>query len=110
MLEHMTPGRDLPQDASDALIGGIIAQANEEHQRRTQAIEEARLAQPDKEPFDINALAPFYKLDVDAEGNVVVDATTVQDLQYAYYVGNPGLQSLEAFGQRMTWLDQNEAN
>jgi hypothetical protein len=108
-MEYMTHSSTPEPGRSDALLDDILAEQDAERERRAQAIQEAIAANPGKEPFSIDALAPHYALPRDETGAVALDEATIGDMMYSYYVTHPGAQTLQDFGQQQTWLDRNDA-
>ena len=116
MLEMMTTpdnNNDADQERrrqfAEDVLSKTFAESRRKEAERHQAIEDAILANPDKEPFSVDSLREYYSLR-DTGGEEQISPEVIEDYKASYYLKNPEVKNIEDFAEILRWYDSHEAN
>ena len=81
--------------------------------RRDALVEEAKVASPDKEPFDFAKFARIYfPSSVVGSGGLSPDSSEATKSAYLekYYLGYPDIQTIEEFARKLEEIEAHSGN
>jgi hypothetical protein len=90
---------------SDALVQRTVEEQHKFLQERREKVAQAKLGNPDKEPFDIEKFGTMYNLR-GIDGKLRVTPELVEGYEADYYLRNPGAKSLQDFAANKSKLDE----